>query len=61
MIYGMPYRKSKSKIAEDIINILPAGRRLVDLFGGVAAITHCGMVIGKYPNILYIATDKNLH
>lgn len=32
--YGVPYQGNKSRIADIIINILPGGRRLVDLFGG---------------------------
>lgn len=32
--YGIPYKGNKSKIAEDILNQLPSGKRLVDLFGG---------------------------
>lgn len=32
--YGVPYQGNKSRIADIIINILPAGNRLVDLFGG---------------------------
>lgn len=32
--YGVPYQGNKSRIADLIINILPAGNRLVDLFGG---------------------------
>ena len=34
--YGVPYQGNKSRIADIIINILPTGSRLVDLFGGVA-------------------------
>lgn len=34
--YGVPYQGNKSRIADIIINILPGGSRLVDLFGGVA-------------------------
>ena len=34
--YGVPYQGNKSRIADLIISILPAGRRLVDLFGGGA-------------------------
>ena len=41
--YGIPYKGSKSKIAEDILTALPAGRRLVDLFGGGFAITDCAL------------------
>lgn len=32
--YGAPYMGSKSQIAEDILAILPRGKRFVDLFGG---------------------------
>lgn len=32
--YGVPYQGNKSRIADIIINILPSGERLVDLFGG---------------------------
>jgi site-specific DNA-methyltransferase (adenine-specific) len=32
--YGVPYQGNKSRIADKIINLLPEGKRLVDLFGG---------------------------
>jgi site-specific DNA-adenine methylase len=41
--YGIPYKGSKSKIAEDILEQLPPGKRLVDLFGGGFAITDCAL------------------
>lgn len=31
--YGVPYQGNKSRIADIIINVLPRGKRLVDLFG----------------------------
>jgi site-specific DNA-adenine methylase len=34
MTYGMPYMGSKSKIAKDIIRLLPSAEYFVDLFGG---------------------------
>ena len=34
MTYGKPYQGSKSKIAKDIIQILPPAEYFVDLFGG---------------------------
>lgn len=34
--YGVPYQGNKSRIADLIISALPEGKRLVDLFGGVA-------------------------
>ena len=51
--YGFGYQGGKTKIAEEIINILPAGERFVDLFGGGAAMTHCACVSGKYKSVLY--------
>ena len=51
--YGVPYQGNKSRIADIIINILPPGKRLVDLFGGGGAITHCGMLSGKWERFLY--------
>lgn len=44
MKYGLPYMGSKSRIAKDIVPLLPAGKRLVDLFGGGGAITHFAIV-----------------
>lgn len=46
--YGIPYKGSKQKIAKDILEKLPSGKRLVDLFGGGFAITHCAMT--EYPH-----------
>ena len=51
--YGMPYMGSKSKIAERIIHTLPSGKRLVDLFGGGGAISHCAKLSGKWDTVLY--------
>jgi hypothetical protein len=51
--YGVPYQGNKSRIADIIINILPSGKRLVDLFGGGGAITHCAMLSDKWENYLY--------
>jgi site-specific DNA-adenine methylase len=44
MTYGVPYQGSKSRIANDIIALLPEGRRLVDLFAGGCAITHAAIL-----------------
>lgn len=51
--YGVPYQGNKSRIADLIINILPSGNRLVDLFGGGGAVTHCAMLSGKWHRFLY--------
>ena len=37
--WGLPYMGSKNSIAKDIVNALPRGERLVDLFAGGCAIT----------------------
>ena len=52
-VYGIPYQGSKSSIAEEIIASLPSGNRLVDLFGGGFAISHCGLYSYKYKQVLY--------
>ena len=51
--YGIPYQGSKSAIAESIIEFLPSGKRLVDLFGGGAAMSHCAALSGKYDSVYY--------
>ncbi|MBQ6503223.1 MAG: DNA adenine methylase [Flexilinea sp.] len=52
-MYGIPYQGSKSAIADDIIAHLPAGNRLVDLFGGGFAISHCALLSRKWKQVLY--------
>ena len=37
--YGVPYKGSKNKIAKQIIDFLPSGGTLYDLFAGGCAIT----------------------
>lgn len=53
MTYGLPYMGSKNFIAKDIIGVLPGGERLVDLFGGGGAITHCAIESDKWAGVLY--------
>ena len=50
--YGVPYKGSKNAIAEWVVNTLPAGNRLVDLFAGGCAVTHCAMLSGKWNNYM---------
>ena len=52
MKYGLPYRGSKSKIAEWIILNLPGAENLYDLFAGGGAITHCALLHNKWKNII---------
>jgi site-specific DNA-adenine methylase len=56
--YGMPYMGSKSKIADDILSVLPDGKRFVDLFGGGGAMTHAALLSGKYESVLYNDYDS---
>ena len=51
MKYGLPYKGSKNKLAERIINLLPDGEHLIDLFCGGCAVTHYALLCGKYPHI----------
>ena len=49
----MPYKGSKNKIAEKIIDILPEADYFVDLFGGGGAMSHCAVLSGKYKKVIY--------
>ena len=52
-LYGIPYQGSKTKIAPNIISLLPPGKRFCDLFGGGFAMSHCARLSGKYEKVLY--------
>ena len=58
MVYGMPYMGSKSKIAEWVIENLPAADNLYDLFGGGGAVTDCAAQGGKWKQIIYNDIDS---
>ena len=53
--YGIPYKGSKNKIAEWVVDNLPPSHTLYDLFCGGCAITHCAMEKGKYGR--YVIND----
>lgn len=57
MNYGFPYKGSKNKIAETIIDFLPKAEHFYDLFAGGFAITHAALVNKKYKS--YCANDLN--
>lgn len=50
--YGVPYKGSKSKLADWIIDLLPPADTLVDLFAGGCAITHAGLLSDKWKHII---------
>ena len=51
MNYGLPYKGSKNKLAEQIISFLPKAEHLIDLFAGGCAVSHCAILKGKYPHV----------
>ena len=55
--YGLPYRGSKNKFATRIVEFLPAGETLYDLFCGGGAITHKAMESGKWSS--FVMNDIN--
>ena len=55
MRYGIPYKGSKNKIAEYVIENIPAACNFYDLFAGGCAITHAALLSGKYEN--FFAND----
>ena len=51
MKYGLPYKGSKNKLAERIIDILPDADHMIDMFCGGCAIAHAALVKGKYQHV----------
>ena len=50
--YGAAYQGSKSKIADEIISLLPSKKYFIDAFSGGGALAHCALESGKYENII---------
>ena len=50
--YGSAYQGSKSKIADDIISLLPARKYFIDAFSGGGALAHCALESGKFEHII---------
>lgn len=50
---GLPYVGNKGQKAEKIIDILPAGNRLVDVFGGGGSISLTASSSGKWDEVVY--------
>src|SRR5574344_1525190 len=53
MRYGMPYKGSKNKIAQWVVDQLPSAKHFYVLFGGGGAISHCALLSGKYEVVHY--------
>ncbi|MEE6709793.1 DNA adenine methylase [Lacticaseibacillus paracasei] len=50
---GLPYVGNKGQKAEKIIDILPAGNRLIDVFGGGGSISLTAASSGKWNTVVY--------
>lgn len=50
--YGIGFRGSKNRVADEIIEVLPNGKRLCYLFAGGCAITHAATLSGKWEKVL---------
>lgn len=60
MNYGFPYKGSKNKIAQQIINCIPSAENFYDLFCGGGAITHCALLQNRWKNYIMNDIDKGL-
>ena len=50
--YGAAYQGSKSKIADEIISLLPNKKYFIDAFSGGGALAHCALESRKFENII---------
>ena len=50
--YGAAYQGSKSKIADEIISLLPNKKYFIDAFSGGGALAHCALNSGKFEYII---------
>ena len=50
--YGAAYQGSKSKIADEIISLLPSRKYFIDAFSGGGALAHCALESGKFEYII---------
>ena len=57
MRYGLPYKGSKNKLAEKIVNLFPYADNFYDLFCGGGAVTHCALTKNKFES--YYMNDIN--
>ena len=55
--FGVPYMGGKNATAENIVSMFPHSRRLLDLFGGGASVTHAALVSGRFEQVVYNDID----
>lgn len=58
MSYGVPFKGSKNRIADKILDVLPSASTLYDVFAGGCAISHCALLSGKYQKVTAIDEDN---
>ena len=46
--FGLPYKGSKSKLAEWVLEHLPSAEHLYDVFAGGCAVTHAALLSDKF-------------
>lgn len=51
MRYGLPYKGSKSKLAERLVDLFPKAEHFYDLFSGGCAVSHCALSKNKFSHI----------
>lgn len=51
MTFGLPYKGSKSKLAERLVGLFPKAEHFYDLFSGGCAVSHCALSKNKFSNI----------
>lgn len=51
MSYGLPYKGSKSRIANELIACLPNAENFYDMFVGGGAVTHRALLEGRWRNV----------
>lgn len=51
MTFGLPYKGSKSKLAERIVDLFPKAEHFYDLFSGGCAVSHCALSKNKFSHI----------
>lgn len=55
MNYGLPYKGSKNRLAENILALFPKRKNFYDLFCGGCAITHRALIENRWKN--YVIND----
>ena len=50
--YGAAYQGSKSKIADEIIALLPSRKYFIDVFAGGGSLAHCALESKRFENII---------